>query len=280
MHRMKRRLGPIVLMVAVTSASVVGQVPSRPDGGETTDAHPALETIPWAPDDILALIDRLSSTDYEQRQAADAALRAIGAPAVPYLSRRYDQADDFETRVRIQRIAERSYFWDRVLGRNGFLGIQHRPYSSRGDVRVEEGTAAFVIGRVIEDTSAARAGLQDGDLIVAIDGNKLPATADANDFAEQIRHKRPGTPITLEIYRGNQHIEMTIAIGHRPRKYYGGSATPNLNAQYAEAVEGFPAWWASRFGAEPVTEEQEFLPLDRPWPEPFRDGTSSKTHQP
>lgn len=280
MHHMRRKLVLITLWIAVTPAWVVAQVAERADARKVPVAPPAAAAVPLDPSDILALIDRLSSSNYEQREAADAALRAIGAQAVPYLSQRYDQADDFETRVRIQRIAERSYFWDRVLGRNGFLGIQHRLYRQPGDPRIDEGTAAFEIARVIEDTSAARAGLQDGDLIVAIDGIKLPADASTNDFAEQIRYKVPGTPMTLEIYRGNEHIELTLAIGHRPQRYYGGAATPNLNAQYDEAVEGFPAWWASRFGAAPVTTEQEYLPLDRAWPEVHQDASPSESRQP
>ncbi len=229
--------------------------------------------------EIEGLIDQLSSADYVTRESADKALRAVGTPAVEPLARSFKDTDDYETRVRIQRISEHIYFWDRVLGRNGFLGISHlnwrrSTYYNPQDHRIEPDKAAFVIRQVIDDTSAFRAGLRAGDVIVAIDGNTLPADANTTAFADQIRYKLPGTEMVFEFWRGNEFIEQKITIGHRPAAYYlRGSAPADLKKQYEDAVKEFPAWWSPRFGAWSLRVSAGYQP-DHPQylPLPQREG--------
>ncbi len=206
-------------------------------------------------EEVTTLIDQLGAADYEDREAADARLREIGMEALEPLAERFQRRDDYEASLRIQRIAEYIYFWDRVLGKNGFLGIQHRKYADStyyqpNDERVPPDTAAFAIERVIEGTSADRAGLQKGDVIIAVDGHRLPATAELTAFADQIRGKPPGTKMVFDLWRGEEFMSQPITIGHRPPSYYyRGQAPRDLQDQFNAAVKAFPVWWVPRFGA-------------------------------
>ncbi len=220
----------------------------------TSDAHPNTTVPVGQDDDIYRLIRELGSSDFVTREAADDALREIGLPAIDQLAWTWQNTDDFEIRIRIQRIAERIFFWDRVVGENGFLGIQHRAYfPNAADPRVEPGKAAFEIQQVIPGTAAASAGLQANDLIVSLNGLKLDEGASPQDFAELIRHRKPGALLQVELYRGNRYIEINVKIGHRPLRHYGGAASPELNRQMQAAVGEFPEWWTSRFGELPAS---------------------------
>ncbi|EZP50381.1 RIP metalloprotease RseP [Sphingomonas sp. RIT328] len=66
-----------------------------------------------------------------------------------------------------------------------------------------------VIGTVIAGQPGARAGLQPGDRIVAIDGQPIAA------FSEVARYAliRPGEAVTLRVARGGQTLTRTLAIG-------------------------------------------------------------------
>ncbi len=224
--------------------------------------------------EIERLIEELGSPDYTVREGADHALREIGLPATEALAAAFHATDDYEQRLRIRIIAEHIFFWDRVLGKNGFLGIQHRRYDQSqfyrpGDTRIPSDVAAFAIEQVIADTAAEEAGLEAGDIIVAVDGNRLPAGSEVTAFADQIRGKLPGTKMTFEIWRGNKEMTMHIAIGHRPREYYiGRNLTSNLKVQYDSAVEEFPKWWAARFGpwmSAGAEKDRRYLPLPDPY---------------
>jgi membrane-associated protease RseP (regulator of RpoE activity) len=58
--------------------------------------------------------------------------------------------------------------------------------------------SAAIIGQVAEGSPAEAAGLQQGDLITALDGEPV---ADAGALAEAIRNHRPGEEITLTVNR-------------------------------------------------------------------------------
>jgi len=237
-----------------TSLCATGVAGATDDGKPATVGSSAPTLGSTEPrDDIERWIRQLSDADFETREAADAKLRKIGIDRIDRLAEVYQTIDDYEAKVRIQRIAEYIYFWDRVIGKNGFLGISHQVYvpSPRGDPRVDPGKTAFKIVQVIPDTAAERAGLRKGDLIVSVDGIKLAEGAGPANFAELIRHKLPGAELMFEFFRGDEHITKRVAIGHRPIRHYGAAAPAELNTQLNKAVKGFPDWWGTRFGPLP-----------------------------
>ncbi len=92
------------------------------------------------------------------------------------------------------------------------------------DLPVEEG---LLIERVTPGGPAARAGLRGGsravvagmrkiliggDVLVAIDGQKLASQLDLNVFMNK---KRPGDTVHVTIYRGRQKMDLRVTLGER-----------------------------------------------------------------
>ncbi len=76
--------------------------------------------------------------------------------------------------------------------------------------------ANAMAGPAITPGSAAeRAGLREGDIIVAVNGTRL----DYNTSLRQLllRHA-PGDTVTITVLRDGQELEMTVTLGERPRQ--------------------------------------------------------------
>jgi serine protease Do len=66
-----------------------------------------------------------------------------------------------------------------------------------------------IVNRVEPDSAAANAGLQQGDVIVAIGGEPV---ADNNALRNRIASTRPGTPIKIDVLRGGKRQTVTATI--------------------------------------------------------------------
>ncbi|MDX1563948.1 MAG: PDZ domain-containing protein [Phycisphaeraceae bacterium] len=90
----------------------------------------------------------------------------------------------------------------RDLRARGFLGVAFNT-QGRG-VRIE---------RVLENTSAQRAGLQVGDRLMEIDGILINSTKRA---IAEIRKYVRGSIMKLKLQRGDEQIELEVKLGPRP----------------------------------------------------------------
>ena len=84
----------------------------------------------------------------------------------------------------------------------GYLGISVQE-AVGGDQQ------GVTIGAVAQGSGAARAGLQVGDVITAIDGTTV---ADYPDVAAQIGGKQPGQQVTVTIRRNGQEREVVVTL--------------------------------------------------------------------
>jgi serine protease Do len=73
-----------------------------------------------------------------------------------------------------------------------------------------EGTDGVLVGDVIEDGPADRAGLQSGDIIVQYDGKRV---TDMNRFRNRVAATKPGKEIVFEIVRDGERQTQTVEIG-------------------------------------------------------------------
>ena len=68
---------------------------------------------------------------------------------------------------------------------------------------------------VFPNSPAAAAGLEAGDVITAVDGDRVDADS---DLADHILPHQPGDQITLTVMRGDDQMEVTVTLGTLPEQ--------------------------------------------------------------
>jgi S1-C subfamily serine protease len=127
------------------------------------------------------------------------------------------------------------------------------------DVDVRVGGPGVVIVEVIADSPAEEAGLQEDDVIMAVDGQELGAE---NDLADLIAGYEPGDTVTLKIERPDDDegpFEMTVELGEHPDK----EDTAYLGVRYGS----LPRIDVFRSRSLPFGELEEFDELPFAFPE-------------
>ena len=107
------------------------------------------------------------------------------------------------------RVAPRAVeVWNFGGGRIGVSVADLDPADASGKVNT-----GVLIESVDEDSPAAKAGLRKGDLIVAVDGEKV---ADPRDLARKIGGMKPGEKATLKLLRKGAETTVSMELGKRP----------------------------------------------------------------
>jgi serine protease Do len=76
-------------------------------------------------------------------------------------------------------------------------------------------TRGIIVGKLEEDGPAEKAGLQEQDIIVSIEGQKV---RNWESFRTQIASLKPGDKIKLRIIRGEQNMELDVTLGKREQE--------------------------------------------------------------
>jgi S1-C subfamily serine protease len=71
-----------------------------------------------------------------------------------------------------------------------------------------------VVDSVQDGSGADEAGLQSGDIIVAVDGDELATMA---ELVALVRVREPGDTLQLTIVRDGEELEFDVTLGERPR---------------------------------------------------------------
>jgi len=74
-------------------------------------------------------------------------------------------------------------------------------------------TEGALVSDVTADSPAEKAGLKDGDFIIAFDGKKV---IDSNQLMHLIATYKPGTHIPVKLVRDGREKTLTVALGERP----------------------------------------------------------------
>ncbi len=94
--------------------------------------------------------------------------------------------------------------------KHAFLGVTLRD----GSVELEGAQRqAAVVAEVTSDSAADKAGLRNGDPVVAVDGKPLEG---ADSLVATIRALRPGTTVTLTVVRDGAKSDVKVTLGTRP----------------------------------------------------------------
>jgi len=118
-----------------------------------------------------------------------------------------------------------------------------------------ERQSGLVVSDILEDSPAAKAGLQDRDIVLAIDGQALPRLRPDRSvigyFGQEVLKRKAGDVMTLTVLRGAEKHDLKVTLGEEPkmvreaaRRYFerlGFTArefvTADLVAQRAKAAE-------------------------------------------
>ena len=91
-----------------------------------------------------------------------------------------------------------------------------RPYIGLSGINVDESTAklnnisvGIYVAQVLANTPAAQAGIQKGDVIVAIDGQEVKTMEALNEIKNS---KKVGDVVTLKIKRKNEDLEIKVTL--------------------------------------------------------------------
>jgi serine protease Do len=84
-----------------------------------------------------------------------------------------------------------------------------------------EKQSGVVLSDIMAGSPAAQAGLQDRDIVLAIDGQALPRLKPdqvvISYAGQEIARRRPGDVMTLSILRGTEHHEIKVTLGDEPK---------------------------------------------------------------
>jgi serine protease Do len=86
-----------------------------------------------------------------------------------------------------------------VEGERAYLGV--RGNSDLPDCKIVE---------IVADSPAGRAGLREGDVITKLDDEPID---DFDDLKSQIKNRKPGDQVVLEVLRGRKSITVKIVLG-------------------------------------------------------------------
>ena len=97
----------------------------------------------------------------------------------------------------------------------GILGISIRNVTPELAEQISLGTTSGirVEGFVPQDSPARRAGLEQGDVIVGVDGI---AVSRVNELQTLVANRKPGDPVTIDIIRDQETMTYTVILIERP----------------------------------------------------------------
>jgi len=129
----------------------------------------------------------------------------------------------------------------------GFLGVHIQ--DATPDLAKAFGlnqAGGVLISDVAPDTAAARAGLQKGDIILAVNGEPV---SERNQLSLRISQMAPGSQVTLQVWRDGKTKDVSLALGELPENAAkaGAAETPggalegveveNLTREIAEQLD-------------------------------------------
>ena len=89
------------------------------------------------------------------------------------------------------------------------------------------GKTGAIITRITDDSPAAKAKLQVGDLVLSIDGRSV---AGVRDMTRQLSEKAIGRPVTLTIVRDGRQRDVAVTLGELPDEDEAVAAPPGETA--------------------------------------------------
>ena len=165
------------------------------------------------------LVSDLANGEFRIREKAQSELLAQSRQkperAMDELFRLSRSSGDPEIRLRCVAIL-RDLLKDQYMKEGqGFVGIGR--LDKTVDIAGRTGPChGVLVTSVRNGTPAERSGIRVGDLIISLNGGEWKQGIASETFADQIAAMRPGTKVTLAIYRDDKKIDVDLVLVRRP----------------------------------------------------------------
>jgi serine protease Do len=101
----------------------------------------------------------------------------------------------------------------------GWLGINIQDINEQiGRALNMPELSGALVGDVVHGSPAEKAGVQSGDVILAVDGEKV---RNASQLSNHISSLSPGTSVTLTVMRNSRKLDLTATLGEMPAEIAG-----------------------------------------------------------
>jgi predicted metalloprotease with PDZ domain len=139
---------------------------------------------------------------------------------------------------------------------SGYLGVMLQDLSpSMAKALQLDESSGVLINELVADGPAAKAGLRDGDVIVAFAGEPV---ADSGDLTAAVRATAPGTKVDVEILREGRRQTVAVELGERENTFTwvgeGGDFFPHgdedVNVMVKRLREGDDQFHVYALGAD------------------------------
>lgn len=94
------------------------------------------------------------------------------------------------------------------------VGIQDVSHELAESFGLPKGMKGVVLTSIGKDSPAEKAGLQQGDVIVKLNGEKLERV---NDLQQKVAESTPGSKVKIEVFRQGRFLKKTVTVGKRPQ---------------------------------------------------------------
>lgn len=161
----------------------------------------------------------LSAEEFGEREKAQSDLldwvRKHGEPAVAILVEKSSSSDDPETRSRCLAVLREIAMDDFENAGEGYIGINMQDVfvPVPGDPLPRAGIR---VGVVVENSAAAEAGIQAGDVIVGLGDELWREFPISEKFGKEIREIKPKSKVTLKVLRGEKVLAIEVVLRRRP----------------------------------------------------------------
>lgn len=192
---MAQAIAILMILAGATSQTASSPPTSAPVPGQVASS-----------DQISKLISSLSSPLAQERDDAMTILMEMGPECYAPLRQSFESTPYYDVRRRIRQVVLEIFLTEHVGPPRAFLGISHKGQSVTEaiDGRVPAGATALYITDVFKASAAQRCGLQNGDLVIALNGKPGTLEHQAIEFTRWIGEQAPGTKCEVTVIRGGQ----------------------------------------------------------------------------
>ena len=191
---------------------------------DLTDNRSSLDDMLRALNDQFARPGRFYNESEDLRSVAEDVIRTKAPDAHPNLK-------DFFARY-VAGTDEIPF--ENLLGRAGLLLKDTSPrHGAFGFAIRRDGKSTAFVGSLQAGSAAQQAGLQDGDILLALNGEPLPRSTD-----RWVRDRQPSERVTLKVRRNGEDQDISFALGRQSEAAFQVSEAPDATPKQRRIRDG------------------------------------------